>query len=73
MAVPESTSSISLRGEPGKVNNVEPGRGSAILLKLGDNILQGLRKSSQTKDALSFVAGSVPVSGAVVWRLGRRY
>ena len=60
MAATASPGSILLRGAA-EAEDIKTGNSSAILLKLTDNVLQDVRKASQEKGRLQFVAGATPV------------
>ena len=62
MAMSTPVSSITLRGGSGVAEQVPAGKGTAILLKLNDSVLQDLKKSAQSKDGPTLVTGDAPVS-----------
>ena len=60
MAAAIPSSGISLRGAA-EADVSSPGSSSAILLKLGDRVLDDLKKASSVKDGLRFLTGNTPV------------
>ncbi|KAK3710741.1 hypothetical protein LTR37_010160 [Vermiconidia calcicola] len=59
MAATIPASGISLRGAA-EADGCLPGSSSAILLKLGDRVLDDLKKASSVKDGLRFLTGNTP-------------
>lgn len=60
MAVTLPAGGITLHGAAEK-EDLKKDTSSAILLKLGDDVLRDVRKAAQEKERLSFVTGATPV------------
>lgn len=53
---------LTLHGIPGEVEDSKSAPRSAILLQLGEGVIEDLKKASNAKEGLRFVTGSAPVS-----------